>query len=278
VADTRRHTSLSLLDKPFVVMGVVNVTPDSFYDGGRHDSVPAAVDHARALIEQGADVLDIGGESSRPGARPLDRHSETDRVIPLIHHIRTFSDIPISIDTTKAAVAAEALDAGADWINDISAGRFDRTMAPLAAARGCPVVLMHSRQRPATMQREPHYDDVVGEVSRELMSAVERFRGAGVADANIILDPGIGFAKRFIDNITLLRRLPALSELGFPLLIGTSRKSFIGRITGREVEQRLWGTLGSVGAAWSRGARMFRVHDVAATRDFLMVFSAIDNG
>jgi dihydropteroate synthase len=258
-------------------MGVLNVTPDSFYDGGRHEAAPAAVEHARVLIEEGADVLDIGGESSRPGAEPVPPDRELSRVLPVIRAVRDFSDIPLSIDTTKAAVAAEALDAGADWINDISAGRFDSGMAPLAARRGCPVVLMHSRERPGTMQQAPHYDDVVGEVRRELTASVAVFREAGVAGANIILDPGIGFAKRLIDNIVLLRELGTLIELGYPLLVGTSRKSFIGRITGREADQRLWGTLGSVGAAWARGARMFRVHDVAATRDFLMVLSAIDS-
>ncbi|MBD3315204.1 MAG: dihydropteroate synthase, partial [Chitinivibrionales bacterium] len=245
LADAGRRKSLFVLDKPFVVMGVLNVTPDSFYDGGRFDSLSAAADYARVLINEGADVLDIGGESTRPGAEPVHTDRELSRVLPLVRAVRAFSPIPISVDTTKSVVAEQALDAGADWINDISAGRFDDAMAPLAARRDCPVVLMHSRERPDTMQHAPHYDDVIAEVCEELTASVEKFRNAGVAATNIILDPGIGFAKRFVDNIVILRKLDSLLKMGYPLLIGTSRKSFIGWITGAKTDERLWGTLGS---------------------------------
>ncbi len=273
-----QHPSLFLLDKkPFLVMGIVNVTPDSFYDGGRHNTMEAACDHARQLCDEGADVLDIGGESSRPGSLAVSVAEEIKRVVPVIEKIRSETDIPLSIDTTKAAVAQKALSAGATWINDISAGRFDPAMAPLAAETGCPVVLMHSRHTPETMQDDPSYEDVVTEVRNELLASAKTFTDQGVLKENIILDPGIGFAKRFEDNILLLKHTGRLVESGFTVLIGTSRKSFIGRITGKEAPHRLFGSLGSIATAYTQGARIFRVHDVGATNDFLRVHSTIEN-
>ena len=273
-----RHPSLTLLDKKqFVLMGVVNVTPDSFYDGGRHDTFESACYHARRLIDEGADILDIGGESSRPGSLPVSVDEEQKRVIPVIEQLRRETDTLISIDTTKAAVAEAALDAGAAWVNDISAGRFDGAMAPLVAKKECPVVLMHSRKTPETMQVDPNYDDVIQEVIGELLVCVKNFTDQGVARENIILDPGIGFAKRFEDNIEILRHLSQLTALSFPILIGASRKSFIGHITGKEAQHRLYGTLGSEAAAFMSGVKIFRVHDVKETKDFLTVLSAIEN-
>jgi len=272
----QRHPSLvQVLAAPFSVMGIVNVTPDSFYDGGRYAAHEEAVRHAIELAEAGAGVLDIGGESTRPGAPAVVEEEETRRVVPVIESVASRCSIPISVDTSKASVARRALDAGAAWINDISAGRFDGVMPELAAARGCPVVLMHSRGTPRTMQQEPFYRDVLAEVEHELFSAVERFRAQGVSDGNILLDPGFGFAKRFEDNLVLLANIDKLVSQGYPLLVGTSRKSFIGRLTGKESEERLAGSLGSVAAAYVRGAHLFRVHDVSATVDMLRVLSAV---
>lgn len=259
-------------------MGVINVTPDSFYDGGRYKERESAVVHANRLIEEGADILDIGGESSRPGAHKISEREEIGRVVPVIEAIRRSTDLPISVDTTKAAVAEEALRAGATWINDISGGRFDSNMARIASQTACPVVLMHSRKTPADMQNNPSYDNVVPEINTELMESVDRFVSQGVFRENIILDPGIGFAKRYEDNIAVIRGLGTLIEGGFPILVGTSRKSFIGAITERDPEERLAGTLASVAACFIRGVKFFRVHDVKETRDFLKVFDSIQNG
>lgn len=275
--EKKRHPSLAMLDeKPFLIMGVVNVTPDSFFDGGKHFRADAAKEHALQLVNEGADIIDIGGESSRPGAAPVTAAEELSRVIPVIEQVRAVTGVPISIDTTKAAVARQALGAGATWINDISAGRFDTQMAPTAARSQCPVVLMHSRNSPADMQKNPSYHNVLQEVRDELLSSVTRFTDLGVLKENIIIDPGIGFAKRFEDNCALLRSLNIISDMGFPVLIGTSRKSFIGQITAKTAEHRLYGSLASIGAAYTRGAKIFRVHDVAATVDFLNVLSTIE--
>ncbi len=272
---TSRHPSLSLLSKPFVVMGVVNVTPDSFYDGGRYATREAALEHALKLVDEGADVVDVGGESTRPGAAPVTLEEEIGRVVPVVGALRQRVDVAISIDTNKAGVAQRALDAGATWINDVSAGRFDGAMPHLAAQRACPVVLMHSRNTPKHMQQHPHYGDVVEEVRKELSTSIELFTRCGVNRQNIIIDPGIGFAKRLEDNIALLKNLPALAALGFPILVGASRKSFIAAITSRAPHERLAGSLAGAGAAFAGGAKLFRVHDVKETVDFLKVLSAI---
>jgi dihydropteroate synthase len=266
-----------LLQKPFVVMGIVNVTPDSFFDGGRYASAESAVAHGCALARDGADILDIGGESTRPGARPVSVEEECGRVVPVVEALARKAGVPISIDTTKSAVAARAFAAGATWINDISAGRFDAAMPRFAAQKKCPVILMHSRETPATMQASPHYGDVVAEVKSELLERAAVFAGAGVQKENIILDPGIGFAKRPEDNLVLIRRLCDLVELGYPVCVGLSRKSFVGRITGREAEGRLAGSVAALAPARQAGARLFRVHDVRETLDALKVLDAINN-
>jgi dihydropteroate synthase len=267
-----------ILAKPFAIMGIVNVTPDSFYDGGEHVSPDTAIAHAKKLFADGADVLDIGGESSRPGAQPVSADDECRRILPVIECAARELLAPVSVDTTKADVARRALDSGASWINDISAGRHDAGMAALAAQRQCPVILMHSRGTPRTMQQNPRYADVVAEVRAELAERIEAFVNAGVARERIVADPGIGFAKRPIDNAVILRRIGELAALG-PLLVGTSRKSFIGHITGRAAPaRRLAGSLGSVAWAFLSGVRFFRVHDVAETRDVLLVLQALRTG
>jgi dihydropteroate synthase len=271
-----RSAITKVLIKPYVIMGIVNVTPDSFYDGGRYASAGAAFEHALRLAAEGADILDIGGASSRPGARAVLPEEETGRVVPVIRRLaREFKGL-ISVDTTYASVARRALEAGAAWVNDISAGRNDPRMVQLAAESGCTMVLMHMRGTPETMQRRCRYHDVVAEVKKELLASAGVFVKAGADKRRIVIDPGIGFAKTAEQNVALLRHLDVFVKTGYPVLVGTSRKSFIGRLTGRVADERLWGTLGSVGAAFSRGARIFRVHDVAATKDFLKVLCAID--
>lgn len=258
------------------LMGIVNVTPDSFYDGGWHSTVDSAIEHIRKLQDEGVDIIDIGGASSRPGAQPVPPRVELQRVLPVIEVAAGFFEGAISIDTTWSVVARAACNAGATWINDISAGRFDEEMAPAAAECGCRVILMHSRGMPQTMQVNPFYTNTVKEVSSELSDAVERFRSAGVAGDKIVLDPGIGFAKTFEHNITLMKHLDAIVAMGYPVAVGTSRKSFIGTITGKNVEDRLAGTLATVASAYRAGVTIFRVHDVAETADFLKVLSAIE--
>ena len=272
-----RSAITNVLSKPYALMGIVNVTPDSFYDGGRYATADAAVEQGIRLAAEGADILDIGGASSRPGARAVSPEEEVERVIPVIRRLEKEFKGPISVDTTRSSVARQALEAGATWINDISAGRADPLMPPLVAAEGkCIVVLMHMRGTPETMQNFSQYGDVVAEVKQELLAAVDVFIKAGVNRERIVIDPGIGFAKTAEQNVTLLRHLDAFVTTGYPVLVGTSRKSFIGRLTDREAPERLWGTLGSIASAFLHGARIFRVHDVAATRDFLTVFSAIE--
>ncbi len=263
--------------KSFALMGIVNITPDSFYDGGCYNSIDAAVEYALKLVEQGADIIDIGGASSRPGAVQITAAEELHRILPVVEKVGKYFKGPISIDTTWSEVAEAAIDAGASWINDISAGRFDSRMASVVAQRGCTVVLMHSRGTPQTMQQHTSYKNLTMEVREELLGAVSEFTAAGVKKEKIIIDPGIGFAKTAQQNVELLQGISEFTNTGYTVLIGTSRKSFIGRITGREVEQRLWGTLGTVASAYYRGARIFRVHDVRETADFLKVFSVIEN-
>jgi len=262
--------------KPFCVMGVVNVTDDSFYDGGRYNKLEAAVAHACRLVEDGADVIDVGGSSSRPGACLLSPEEETDRVVPVIKEISLrCADVPVSVDTTWSATARAALDAGASIVNDISAGRIDSGMPDLVARAGCRVVLMHSRAMPYDMQDDPRYgDDVAGEVADELLASAELFARARIDKSRIILDPGFGFAKNAGHNVALLRNIDRIVRLGYPVLAGVSRKSFIGAVTGRPVEDRLSGTLAATAAAYLGGVRMFRVHDVRETVDFLNMFVA----
>ncbi len=260
---------------PFSIMGVVNVTPDSFSDGGRYLDPAAAVAHGRALSAQGADILDIGGESTRPGADPVPAAEECRRVVPVIAGLREAGcPAAISIDTTKADVAAAALDAGATIVNDVSALRGDPDMAGLVAERQATVCLMHMRGAPRTMQDDPRYVDVVAEVREFLAARIAAASAAGIARERIVVDPGIGFGKTPTHNLALLAAVGELVTLGPPVLIGTSRKSFLGRLTGRDVGERLPATIATNVLAFARGARMFRVHDVAPVRDALTVAAA----
>ena len=256
-------------------MGVVNVTPDSFSDGGAFLDPDAAVAHGLRLAFEGADLLDVGGESTRPGADPVSAADELARVLPVLEGIRAGNaEVRLSIDTSKAAVAAAALDAGADYVNDVTALRADPDMAALVAERGAGVCLMHMLGTPRTMQAEARYDDVVTDVRAFLDARVEAAVAAGIALERIEVDPGIGFAKTLDHNLELLRRLDELTALGRPLVLGTSRKSFLGRITGRETAERVAATLATVVMGYERGAEVFRVHDVAPARDALAVAAA----
>lgn len=257
------------------IMGILNVTPDSFSDGGQFIDPVLAIEQARRMTEEGADIIDIGGESTRPGAHPVPAEAQIERVVPVIQAIRRFWDGPISIDTTRAQVAEAALDAGASWINDISALRDDPAMVVLVARRGCPIVLMHMLGTPRDMQKASHYDDVIGEVYGFLAERARAAQAAGIAREMIILDPGIGFGKTLEHNLALLQQLPRLTSLGYPVLIGASRKSFIGHLTGAAVDSRLPGSLAAALAAVDAGATIVRVHDVAATRQALTVHSAL---
>jgi dihydropteroate synthase len=250
------------LDERTLVMGVVNVTPDSFSDGGLFSSAEAAVEHAIRLVEEGADILDIGGESTRPGSDFISLDEELSRVMPVVEGLADSSGAPISIDTTKAEVARRALDAGCAMVNDISAMRLDEEMLPLVVERGVPFCLMHMQGMPKDMQTEPHYDDVVGEISRFLRERAEAAEEAGADPAKIIVDPGIGFGKTLHHNLEVLRRLDELNSLGYPLLLGPSRKSFIGGILDLDVDERIEGTAASVALGIAHGADIIRVHDV----------------
>lgn len=253
------------LEEP-VVMGILNVTPDSFSDGGAFNDPRQALMHARLMVEQGAQIIDVGGESTRPGAQAVDRETEMERVVPLIRQIKESSDVLISVDTRKADVAKAALSAGADIVNDISALRYDDEMASLVAHWQCPLILMHMQGSPEHMQDNPFYADVVAEVKDFFSERIRFALEAGISHEQMILDPGIGFGKRVQDNVDIIRNLWALSEFEKPILMGLSRKRFLGSIAGeREASERDWESLVANLAAWKRGAQIFRVHNVAAT-------------
>jgi dihydropteroate synthase len=276
-AITRSMTPDSI-PKPVRVMGVINVTPDSFSDGGRFDDLDAAIQQARRLIADGADLLDVGGESTRPGAAPVSEAEEIDRVIPLIRAIRAESVIPISIDTMKPAVARAAIAAGAAMWNDVSALRHSPESLATAAELGCEVVLMHMQGEPGTMQAEPHYDDVVAEVAEFLGRRAEAAMAAGVARERIWLDPGVGFGKHMIrHNLPLLAGLERIVALGFPVLLGVSRKSFISARDGGNVaaDQRIGGSIAGALVGAAAGVSAVRVHDVRETVQALRVWAAI---
>jgi dihydropteroate synthase len=254
-------------------MGVVNVTPDSFSDGGRFLRAADAVAQARRLVADGADIVDIGGESSRPGADEVSEQEELDRVAPVLEAISRDVDVPISIDTYKPRVAAECLALGASIVNDIT-GLADPEMVGVAAEAGAGVVIMHMRGKPKTMQRDVHYDDLVGEIGAFLSERAARARDAGIEE--IVIDPGIGFGKTAAHNFELLRRLDELGSLGLPILVGPSRKSFLGSLpSGLPPDERLEGTLAAVAVAVMNGASIVRVHDVAETRRVLEVLDAV---
>jgi dihydropteroate synthase len=256
-------------------MGILNVTPDSFSDGGRYLEADAAIRRAEEMLGDGADVLDIGGESTRPGATTVSEAEERARVLPVLEALARRLDVPISIDTTKAGVARAGLEAGACIINDISGLRFDPSLADLAAERGAGLVLMHIRGEPRTMQEEIHYDDLLGDVTAELRASVETARSRGCRPEQLVVDPGIGFGKTAQHNLILLNHLDRLSTLGRPVMVGPSRKSFIGKVLGLGVDQRLEGTIAACVVALTRGARLFRVHDVGPVRRALDLAFAI---
>lgn len=245
------------------IMGILNVTPDSFSDGGRFLAPDAAVEHAIRMVSEGADIVDVGGESTRPGAEPASTREEMDRVLPVIEALAGEIDLSISIDTTKAAVAEAALEAGASIVNDVSAMRLDAAMAGVVKAAGAGVVLMHMLGEPRTMQEDPRYDDVVADVRRSLLGWAAEAEAAGIPPECIVLDPGIGFGKTLAHNLLLLKNLAALTEgSGYPLLVGPSRKSFIGMALDLPLEERLEGTAAAVAWAAANGAQIVRVHDV----------------
>jgi dihydropteroate synthase len=246
-----------------VIMGILNVTPDSFYDGGRYARAEAAVQHALQMVQDGADIVDIGGESTRPGSQPVPEEEELRRVLPVIEAVRGQVDVPISIDTTKSRVAERALQAGACMVNDISGLGFDPRMAEVVARHGALCCVMHIQGTPQTMQQNPQYEDVVRDISRYFEERLALAERAGILRENIWLDPGIGFGKTVEHNLEILRRLREFTAFGLPILIGTSRKSFIGKILGDlPPEERLEGTAATVAIAIMNGANAVRVHDV----------------
>ena len=258
------------------IMGVINVTPDSFSDGGKFFSPEGAKQKAATLVAAGADILDIGGESTRPFSEPVTSEEELRRVIPAIREIRKISDCPISVDTVKAEVAEAALYEGADIINDISALRFDPEMADVVSAFEAPVVLMHMKGSPRDMQVEPHYEDAVGEIKDFLEKRMAWANSKGIPREKMLIDPGIGFGKSFQDNLVLINRLEEFTELGVPIMVGVSRKAFLGAIAGiNEAGERDVATLGAIAASAMRGADLVRVHNVALTRQVLRVVDAI---
>lgn len=260
--------------RPALVMGIVNVTPDSFSDGGRYLDAAAAIAHGRALLAEGADILDVGGESTRPGAAPVAEAEELRRVLPVIRELAAAGTV-VSVDTMKPAVATAALAAGAVIVNDVAAARPDDAMLRAVAATGAGYVAMHMQGTPATMQREPHYGDVVAEVDGFFVGVLDRLAAAGGRAEQVALDPGIGFGKTAAHNLELLANLGRFTRHRRPVLVGVSRKSFLGHLTGAEVKERLPGSLACSVLAAAAGAAIFRTHDVRATRQALAVAAAV---
>jgi dihydropteroate synthase len=256
------------------VMGIVNVTPDSFSDGGQHGTTQSAIAHALQLVSEGADVLDIGGESTRPGATEISEAEELQRVIPVIEALAKQITIPIAIDTSKPGVMRAAVEAGASIINDVYALRRDNAL-DVAAELKAPVILMHMQGEPGSMQSAPHYDDAVSEVHSFLTQRIFACEMAGISKKNIVIDPGFGFGKSLEHNLALLAQLPRFVELGVPVLAGLSRKSMIGTLTGRDVNGRVFGSVAAALVAAQNGAKIIRVHDVAATIDALKIWNAV---
>jgi dihydropteroate synthase len=259
-----------------LVMGIVNVTPDSFSDGGLHASTETALAHGLELVRQGADLLDVGGESTRPGAVPVAPDEELRRVLPVIQGLAAQVRVPLSVDTSKAEVARQCLTAGAHIINDVTALAGDPAMAEVARQARAGVILMHMQGTPATMQDDPTYDDVVTDIGRFFQERLQNLAALGIAAGRIVLDPGIGFGKTFSHNLEILARLAELQRLGRPICLGVSRKGFIGRLLGRPVAERLAGSLAALGCAACQGTvQIVRVHDVQATCDAVAVWAAI---
>jgi dihydropteroate synthase len=273
---------LTIRDRTFIwgdrtyIMGILNVTPDSFSDGGLFNNPEAAIEQARYLVNAGADILDIGGQSTRPGAVDISLEEELNRVVPVIESIRQELSIPISVDTTKAAVAEAAVAAGADMINDISGATFDSDMLPTVAELGVPIVLMHMRGTPQTMQKMTDYEDLIGEIYEFLQNRIEAAIASNIPLHNILIDPGIGFAKNYDQNLEILRRLPEFRGLNCPILVGVSRKSFIGHILNQpDPKERVWGTAGACASAIAGDCDILRVHDVKEMHDICRVADAI---
>jgi len=264
-----KHQSYTL------IMGILNMTPDSFSDGGQFKSHDKAIDHALKMVEEGANIIDIGGESTRPGAEAVQLEEELSRTIPIIEAVRLKSDCLISIDTYKSKVAKAALAAGADMVNDISGLTFDHNMASLVAKRNVPVIIMHIKGKPGDMQKNPNYDNLIKEIKAFFEVQIAIAKKAGIDSGNIILDPGIGFGKRLEDNFEIIRELGQISTMGYPVLLGPSRKSFIGFTLDLPIEERIEGTLASITAGVINGARIVRVHDIRATRRTLTITEKI---
>ena len=277
-----KNKHLMIRDQDFVwgkrtyLMGVLNITPDSFSDGGDYNNLEEAFDRAAKLVNAGADILDVGGQSTRPGAKSISPEAELERVIPVIKRIRKHLNVPISVDTTRATIAEQAIRSGADLVNDISGGTFDPEMLPTVAELEIPIVLMHIRGTPETMQQLTDYDDLVGEILTVLEERIAAAEQAGIARSRLIIDPGIGFGKTYEQNLELLRQLHQFKSLGVPILVGTSRKSFIGKILDQsDPKQRVWGTASTCCASIAQGADILRVHDLPEMWDVSRVADAI---
>ena len=266
------------LDSKTHVMGILNVTPDSFFDGGRYIDRDRAIEHGIRMFEQGADIIDVGGESTRPYSKRIPLNEELKRVIPVIEGLSKEIDIPISIDTYKSEVAQEAIKAGASIINDISAFRFDPDMPKVASRMQTPVILMHMKGRPEDMQDDPHYDDLISEIISFLRNAKKVATDHGIREDHIIIDPGIGFGKRIEHNLEIIRSLSSFSVLGCPILVGASNKAFIGKIVGDEIEQRETGTMAVIACAIMNGAHIVRVHNVKKAVETARMVDAIKRG
>ena len=270
------HKWLKDQNRETLIMGIVNVTPDSFSDGGKYNTLESAFDHSLKLVEEGADIIDVGGESSRPGSSSITLNEELDRTLPLIIKIRTnFPDIIISIDTTKSRVAEQAILSGANIINDISGLSNDKNMVKVAFKYNVPVVIMHMQGNPKTMQNNPSYSDLIGQIKIFFEDQIQLATNTGIQKDRIILDPGIGFGKSFEDNFKLINQLDKFCKLGFPILIGPSRKSFIGLALNEGIENRLEGTAAAVTSGIIRGARIVRVHDVKQIKKVVKITDLI---
>lgn len=269
--------STLLLGERTIVVGVLNITPDSFSDGGQNFSLTRAVERAIEMEEQGADIIEAGGESTRPGATPVAVEEELARLLPVLQALQGRLNIPISVDTYKNEVARQALGCGASLINDVSALRFDEAIADTVAQTGAGLILMHMRGEPSTMQQLPPSENIFAEICADMEKAMQKAASRGVQQQRIVFDPGIGFGKTFEENLAILNHLERFAKLNMPIMIGTSRKSFIGRITGRPADQRIFGTAASVATAILRGAHMVRVHDVQEMVEVTRLTDALVN-
>ncbi|MEQ9667083.1 dihydropteroate synthase [Coleofasciculus sp. G2-EDA-02] len=279
---TNDKGQLTIRDRSFCwgertyLMGVLNVTPDSFSDGGEFNTPEAALTQAQRLVDAGVDILDIGGQSTRPGAEEVSAAAELQRVLPVIKAVRSSLSVPISVDTTRASVAKESVAVGADMVNDISGGTFDPDMFPVVAQLRVPIILMHIRGTPQTMQKLTDYHNLIDEIYQFLEGQIRAAINAGIVRSRLIIDPGIGFAKTAEQNVQLLQQLSAFRSLGVPILVGVSRKSFIGRILNQpDPKQRVWGTAAACCAAIASGSDILRVHDVCEMHDVCRVADAI---